>query len=183
MLTQKRVRELFDYQDGDLIRKVNIKGAGLKGSIVGVNKNYIYLDISIDNHKYQLTHIIWLWHYGYLPENLIDHIDKNPKNNNIKNLREIGKICNARNVGNWSTNTSGVKGVHFLKSENKWRAQIQINKKNYNIGYCSDFAEAVFHRLAAEQCVDWEDCDSCSPAYQYMKKYLRTQKWARRNQK
>lgn len=33
--------------------------------------------------------------------------------------------------------------------------------------------EAVCHRLAAEQCVNWPGCDSSSPAYQYVQKMLR----------
>lgn len=39
-----------------------------------------------------------------------------------------------------------------------------------------DFTEAVAHRLAAEQCLDWDGCDSTSPAYLYMKEYLKLNK-------
>ena len=50
-------------------------------------------------------------------------------------------------------------------------AHIRIMKKYYNLGRYADFDEAVLARLATEQCLGWEGCDSSSPAYQYAKKH------------
>jgi len=54
----------------------------------------------------------------------------------------------------------------------KWKAQISVNGQHISLGRFRCFTEAVAHRLAAEQAVDWAGCDSCSSAYQYMKEYL-----------
>ena len=47
-----------------------------------------------------------------------------------------------------------------------------INYKKIYLGIYKDFDEAVCVRLAVEQCVNWEGCDSNSPAYQYVQKML-----------
>lgn len=48
-------------------------------------------------------------------------------------------------------NTSGVKGVSFIASRNKWKASIGINGKNKTIGWFSTKEEAIAARLAAEE--------------------------------
>jgi hypothetical protein len=47
-------------------------------------------------------------------------------------------------------NKSGVTGVRFDSSINKWIAQISINFKTIHIGTYSDFDTAVFARKTAE---------------------------------
>ena len=57
---------------------------------------------------------------------IIDHIDRNRKNNNWLNLRIV---TNQQN----SFNTSS-KGYTWLKKINKYRAQIKVNYKTINLG-------------------------------------------------
>ena len=168
-LTKKEIRKLFDYKNGYLINKTNRGGKSKKGYKITPSNGNIYPMIRVLGKRYQLSHIIWLWNYGKLPKNIIDHIDRNPFNNKIENLREIDKKGNARNIGNCKNNKSGVKGVHYKNSEKRWIAQITINKKCCYLAYTKHFIEAVAYRLAAEQCVGWEELDS--PAYNKMKEY------------
>jgi hypothetical protein len=73
-------------------------------------------------------------HYGFLPK-YIDHIDGNPLNNRIENLRPCTaseNLCNAKTRKN---NVSGTKGVSWFKPKQKWRARVSFNKKEYHIGY------------------------------------------------
>lgn len=173
MVTYDRVRELFDYrEDGELIRKVTVgKGRskiGMKAGCLGRG----YFMTGVDGKLYKNHRLIWLWHYGYFPENLIDHIDRNAQNNRIENLREVSGSCNLRNTGNPENNTSGVKGICWNKNFKRWIPRITVNSKLYNLGRFEDFAEAVAHRLAAEQCLNWEGCDINSPAYQFIKQTI-----------
>lgn len=169
MLTQTKVKKLFDYDanTGNLIWKVSLRNTNI-GMIAGTRDKSDYTQISFDYNRYQAHRLIWLWYYGYMPENQIDHIDRNKTNNRIENLREVSNQCNARNTENRSDNKSGVKGISWSKRGGCWMACITINAKSHNLHTSIDFSEAVCHRLAAEQCVGWEGCDDNSPAYQYV---------------
>ena len=102
MLTQKRLKELFDYQDGQLIRKTNRASNGngnrwKAGTILGFPLNGGYVGASVDFKKYKLHRLIWLWHKGNLPTLDLDHKDGDPSNNRIENLREETIAENNRN--------------------------------------------------------------------------------------
>lgn len=105
-----------------------------------------------------------MWHYGYMPENGLDHRDRNPRNNRIDNLREATQSCNMRNTNLQRNNTSGVRGVSWSKRAKMWQAKIKIQRRQIGLGYSKCFLEAVCLRFAAEQCVDWDLCDSSSSA-------------------
>jgi hypothetical protein len=173
MLTQASVRELFKYtRDGKLLRKVSVSGNAMKGDVAGCLSSDSYLYTNICGDRYANHRLIWLYHHGYLPENDIDHIDRDPSNNRINNLREVSRQCNLRNTGNRVNNTSGVKGVYWAKTRGKWMAYITIDRKQIGLGYYEDFVDAVCARLAGEQCIGWEGCDSNSPAYKYKEVYV-----------
>lgn len=178
-LTIARLRELLDYDPstGVFMWKEHSRGGrAMPLKEVGGISAQGYRSTSIDGRRYQVHRLVWFWHHGYFPENNIDHIDRDKLNNRIENLREASKVCNARNCGNHSHNTSGVKGVSSCSKTARhgkpWKATIAINKKQRHLGVFADITEAVAHRLAAEQCLNWAGCDSCSPAYLYMKGVL-----------
>jgi len=62
----------------------------------------------------------------------INHVDRNPLNNQRKNLRVATCTQSARNRKRYISNTSGCKGV--FQQRNKWRAQIKINGTPKNLG-------------------------------------------------
>lgn len=169
-LTQKKVKELFDYhKDGHLTWKVSLSNRIKIGSIAGsFDSKYGYYVIRINKYKYLTHRIIFLWHHGYLPE-LVDHDDRFKTHNWIDNLREVSPQCSVRNRNIMSSNKSGITGVMFISCRNKWRSYIKINRKTIHIGNFDDVEEAIAHRLAVEQCLDWNGCNSTSSAYLYMK--------------
>lgn len=138
------------------------------GEIAGGKTVAGYWRIKIDQSTYYAHRLAWLYQHGYLPENPLDHIDRNKVNNSINNLREVSVQCNIRNVGNKVTNTSGVRGVCWNKWENKWMAAIKVRGTSFHLGYHHCLLEAACHRLAAEQAEDWAGCYNSSPAYQYV---------------
>ena len=174
MLTRSRLKDLLDYDPdtGIFLWKVSTAQRIKVGDVAGCVSKKGYIHIKIDNKSYRAHRLAWLDYYGYFPERGLDHKDRTRHHNWIDNLREVGQQCNVRNTGLRSDNTSGVKGTYFYKPTQKWSAHIKENGKKYNLGYFTDFTEAVAHRLAAEQCLNWGTCDSSSPAYQYIQKYL-----------
>jgi hypothetical protein len=172
-VTQKRLKELLKYnhKTGIFVRRVGVRG-GAKGAIAGTASNG-YIQIGIDWVRYAAHRLAWLYVYGYFPEFGLDHRDRVRNHNWIDNLREKSQQCNLRNTGTPKNNTSGVKGVIWDKSRNKWQARIHLNGHGRLIGRYEDFTEAVCARLAAEQCLDWSNCDSSSPAFQYVQKMLK----------
>lgn len=168
-ITLYRLVELLRYnpESGYFIWKVG-RGNTPAGSIAGSTNKAGYSRIKIDNKLYLVHRLAWLYYYGYMPENHIDHIDRNPSNNRISNLREASQSCNMRNTHNRKDNKSGVKGVS-IKRPGKWQVQISIMSKVIHCGYYNDFSDAVCHRLAVEQCLGWGLCDSRSPAFEWVR--------------
>lgn len=75
---------------------------------------------------------------------MIDHIDLDPRNNRIENLRLCNPGTNQLNSRKRSHNTSGFKGVfRSQKPTGKpWFARIIVDGIHYQLGYFYDPAEA-----------------------------------------
>ena len=55
--------------------------------------------------------------------NVVDHIDRNPSNNNYQNLRWTTHSGNSRNASISIINTSGHQGVSYDRSAKSWAAR------------------------------------------------------------
>lgn len=173
MLTQSRLKEVLDYnsETGVFSWLSTRNGRAVEGEIAGRLHSGGYWRIDIDGYTYYAHRLAWLYVNGYFPENVIDHIDRNKLNNTIINLRESTTQCNIRNSKLNCNNVSGVNGV--FKYRGGWQAKIKIERRGIYLGTHECFLEAVCHRLAAEQAVDWNGCDSSSSAYLFVKKNIR----------
>lgn len=170
MVTHDQLKKLFNYRnDGELIWKVDRVSIKVKGRVAGHIDSHGYRKIQIDEKGYKAHRLVWLFHYGYLPENDIDHHDRIKHHNRIENLREVSRSCNMRNTKLRKDNSSGIKGLSWSKQHKKWKAHITIAGKVKFLGHFNDFDEAVLTRFCAEQCLGWFICDISSPAYQYLK--------------
>jgi hypothetical protein len=135
-IDQDYVLSAFDYQDGQLIRKIG--RINEVGSIAGcVHKGTGYIHIKINAKAFKAHRLIFLYHYGYFPE-FVDHIDGNKQNNRIENLREANKQENSQNQKVRWTNSSGVKGVSWHKVNKKWKVALCKNYRSYYFGTYED---------------------------------------------
>ena len=64
----------------------------------------------------------------------VDHIDGNGLNNQKFNLRIVTRSQNKMNGNKYKNSSSIFKGVSWCKRDNKWRANIRLNKKLYFLG-------------------------------------------------
>ena len=79
----------------------------------------------------------------------VDHIDHNPVNNHITNLRYTTSSENQMNRSVQSNNTSGVTGVTFRQKDRLWRARIKINKTCHYLGEFKNKEDAIAARIKA----------------------------------
>lgn len=105
---------------------------------------------NVFGRTYEAHRVCWAIHYGKWPEHQIDHIDGDPTNNKIENLRDATRTEQARNAAMPSTNRSGVVGVCWDKSRRRWSAFIHIDNRVRHLGRFAQMDDAVRARKAAE---------------------------------
>lgn len=155
-MVQEEVVKLYNEVDSKvyvkdcsgLYWKANHKAAGWEDE-------FGYLHIRLGKKLYLAHRLIYLYYTGELPP-LVDHIDRNPRNNHIDNLRGATKKLNAINSGIPINNTSKVKGVSWNKNSGKWTAQIKNDGVKIHLGSYSSLSDAVVARKIAEEEL-WSD--------------------------
>lgn len=99
--------------------------------------------LSFKGCTYSAHRLAWVYVHGRWPKQHIDHIDGNPDNNCIKNLR---LLCHTANLQAQrrarKDNTSGLLGVSYRNDNGKWQARIQRHKKSISLGTFSSPEEA-----------------------------------------
>ncbi len=147
----EKAKELLNYNrtTGQFTWRENCSPRARKGDLAGSRRldGYNLIGITI-NGKYKtlLAHrLAWFVVNSELPDT-IDHIDGNPSNNSIKNLRSCTNQENQLNKGKQTNNKSGYKGVSWGKRDKKWRVQITHNGKAIYSGYfdCPKEASKVY---------------------------------------
>jgi MoaA/NifB/PqqE/SkfB family radical SAM enzyme len=101
------------------------------------------------NKNYTAHRIVWLIYYGEWPKNHIDHINQDPTDNRIKNLRDVTQAENNKNRTLQTNSTTGYSGVRFYKRYRKYCAEISINYIKKHLGYYDTVEEAAAVRAVA----------------------------------
>lgn len=130
MINYAELKLMFDYKDGQIIAKSNSKSRKY-GDVVGSLNSNGYLVASVKSKIYRVHRLIFMWHYGFMPEQ-VDHINGIRSDNRIENLRQVTATQNNQNRKAMSK--SGFKGVHWHKQSKKWVASICINRKSVHLG-------------------------------------------------
>lgn len=92
------------------------------------------------NRKRILMHRLIL---GVSKEFQADHINNNRLDNRRANLRTCTYSENNQHRGVSSSNTSGYKGVTFVKVTKKWRATIRVNRVKVELGSYKNIIDAA----------------------------------------
>jgi hypothetical protein len=153
VLTQEKLKELLDYDEttGVFTRKIRTANAIQVGDIAGCMRPDGRFVISLENKRYFSHRLAWLYVYGFLPE-MLDHIDGNPSNNKINNLRSCTSSQNQENQRKPQTsNKCGFLGVSYKKRINKFISQIQIDGVVTHLGCFSTPEDAHQAYLIAKR--------------------------------
>ena len=94
---------------------------------------FIYLQFNNRINKILVHRYAFYITYGYIPT-LIDHINKDKKDNRISNLREVTKQENSFNTN--------AKGCSFDKRRKKWQSYINRDGKKNCLGFYDTEEEA-----------------------------------------
>ena len=122
-----------------------------KGKKAGSSRSNKYIRIFIYGKPYQAHRIAWVMYYGKEPEYGIDHIDGNPLNNAIDNLRDVPQSVNSRNSAKNKCNKSGFSGVTWMKGIKRWRARIMFNRRDIHLGFFIEKKDAISARVRANK--------------------------------
>jgi hypothetical protein len=94
-----------------------------------------YIVVQFLQEFYGAHVLAWVIVKGRWPKREVDHRDTIKTNNKWKNLRSATRSQNRQNIAMYKSNKSGFKRVTRAKpGTNRWRAHIQINKKQYSLG-------------------------------------------------
>jgi hypothetical protein len=141
MITQAELHEAFNYDPatGVFSRKKVFSNRSKVGGKLGLKQAKRHITI-YQNGKYYCAHrLAWLYVYGKWPDGYVDHINGDPTDNRISNLRDSTQSQNLCNSKLPVTNKTGVKGVSWDDSRGQWFAKIQYKKKQYPLGRYDDF--------------------------------------------
>ena len=131
--------------------RITVHSQAKKGQILKSINTGGYLKVSIYSQSFYLHRLLYKLHFPHWKEKTeIDHINGNPLDNRIENLREVTHLENGRNQKRVPSNTSGHSGVYWNKTRQKWQAYIYLKKKQHHLGLFLTKKEAIEARLRAE---------------------------------
>lgn len=108
--------------------------------------------VRYEGRFYPPAHLIWVLHYGYWPDQIVDHRDGNRKNTKIDNLREATYQQNQFNKVGFGQYPKGVVFKDDARRKKPWSARIRINGRKVPIGAYATMEEAAeAYRQAAEK--------------------------------
>ena len=101
--------------------------------------------IKIDGKNHFEHRLIWLYHTGVWPKKHIDHINGNPSDNRLENLREATRSQNLLNRGVQKNNKStGHKNI--CPNNSGYKVECRLDRKLHYLGTFRTVEEAIVVR-------------------------------------
>lgn len=121
-------REAFTFQDSSGYRRGSLDGSML------------------------LAHrVAWAIHYGRWPRGTIDHLNGEPCDNCLSNLRDVTMAENAQNSRRQTNSVTGVTGVNLHVQTGRYAARIHKNGRFHHLGLHDSIEAAAIARREAER--------------------------------
>ena len=133
------VSTVWEYRGGELYwlikcgRGTTVRHVGDRVVVKGDPLGYQY--VTWQRKHYAVHRIVFLLINGWLPD-CVDHIDGNPSNNIIANLRAATRLQNQHNRRANLKSKTGIKNVS--PHQGKWMVRFSIRGKTKHIGCFDD---------------------------------------------
>lgn len=130
---EKKLR--YDPCSGLLYRRLDANG---KEKIAGHKNKKGYIEVGLGYEAYSAHRLAWLLFYKTDPACPIDHINRNPSDNRIQNLRLTDPRQNGQNRGREAEAIGTIRATGCKK----FCAQIRIGDHNFYLGIYATRKEA-----------------------------------------
>lgn len=139
----------MEYRDGTIYWKEG----PLKGKECGWVDRHGYRCTRMGKHLVRNHHIVWYLHSRKWPESSIDHINNDPSDNHIENLRLATQKQNSRNQKLQKRRQGEFKGVYRYSDNSKWYVKVKHNRKNVGgLGsYSSKLEAGMIYNITVER--------------------------------
>lgn len=149
MITHDELKRLLHYDPESgvfthLVARQRVRVGSEAGGVCSLG----YRRIKLNRMSYFAHRLAWFYVHGVWPTGDLDHIDGDPRNNRISNLREASRAENLWNQRISKNNTSGHHGV--TRRGNRWIARLMVNRRYISLGSYSSAEEAAAARRAGE---------------------------------
>lgn len=160
MLSQAELRTALHYDENTGVftwrdyplpsgKRRKTHGKGSVGASAGCPDKRGVFQVRYLGKLYLAHRLAWLYVFGWLPKE-IDHINVNPSDNRIRNLRLATRAQQNANTRARATNKTGFKGVS--RSKGKFAAHIRVSGKSIYLGSFNkpEEAHAAYVKAATE---------------------------------
>ncbi len=132
--SQAKVRDLFNYNsDGYLVWRAH-RGRVAAGERAGTPLTTGYMQVRIDGSFYRANRLVWIWHYGDIPDGLVvDHINAVRDDDRIENLALLTHRENTTRGATTHKRSSLPLGV-TRHSRNVFMARVRVNGAQHTFG-------------------------------------------------
>ena len=145
------LRAILNYDpDTGVFTWLADKGRAYAGDIAGSQRRDRYVIIGLNGKPYRAHRLAWMYVYGEFPQE-IDHINGDPSDNRLINLRLATRAQNVANTKKKKNSGNLLKGVTPARNS-CYRAQIRVQGKNTYLGTFATEQDAhVAYCKAAEK--------------------------------
>lgn len=148
---EARLLFAYDDQTGHLYWR-DRRGPVKAGARAGRVDKRGYWSVGYLGGHYALHRLAWLIYYGVNPGPVVDHINRDPGDNRIANLRDVDHATNAQNRLDARKDSShGCIGAVYCKKDRAWFAKIEARGKRYHLGSYATAEEASAAYMRAKQ--------------------------------
>lgn len=128
-----KVGEHMEVINGTLVWLKPTSSRVVKGRPVGWVTGNGYRKASFNKVEVPVHHLVWLMMTGTLPEDDIDHINRDRLDNRIENLREVSRAGNLYNTDDTPRGSNPERNVYYRGSQHSkpWIVRVGRGSGNY----------------------------------------------------